>query len=97
MKILEKSGRYQVEDWSADWDIQTYPNLKGNQFVVGCYPEANMLYPFWDRKGCRVRICIDFETLEEANECFKNLLNGTKTIRDYAERVYQKKALKWIV
>ena len=94
MKVLEKSGRYQVEDWSMEWDTETYPNLKSMQYVVGCYmPNNHMTCPHTSR----VRLSIDFETLEEANECYKHLVNGTKTVRDYAERVYQQKALEWIV
>ncbi len=96
MKILKKQGAYQVEDWSEEWDVETYPNLKQKQYVVGCYPKANMLYPYWYRKETRVRVGIDFETLEEAIECFEHLLNGSKSIPDYKERVSNPKALAWI-
>lgn len=101
MKIIERYGskrsedRYQVEDWSGDFDIERFPNLRSMLFCVGCYVLANEKYPYFPA-WTRFRVCINFETIEEANDCFRNLIEGKKQIVDYKENVYQPEKLAWI-
>lgn len=101
MKVIEKCGsrrdanRYQLEDWSKDWDFEKYPGLRSMSFCVGCYVLANDKYPLYPQWRI-LRVDIDFNTLEEANECYRSLIEGKKQIVDYKEHVYKREKLEWI-
>lgn len=101
MKVLERCGtnrhedRFTLEDWSEDWDFEHFPNLRPMSYCVACFALANEKYPFYPM-WTRFRVDINFESLEEATDCFRNLIEGKKKIADYKEHVYQKEKLEQI-
>lgn len=90
MKIIKKQGIYQIEDWSAD-----YPALTWMHYCVGCYPKAKW-GPRWMRDITNVRVCLQFATMQEAEDCFSALVSGEKCIRDYAAVVYDPRTLSYM-
>ena len=91
MQIIKKQGIYQIEDWSAD-----YPALTWMHYCVGCYPKAQRGCPYWLHDGSKVRVCLQFATMQEAEGCFSALVSGEKCIRDYAAVVYDPRTLSYM-
>lgn len=95
MQILKYTDYFQLEDWSDNFDFDKYPRLLDMQYVVGCYPIAKRTLPdmHFIQPHKRMRISLNFRTLEAAEECFKSLTEGTKTIKDYSDHAHEPRHL----
>lgn len=85
MKIIERAKMpngtdIQIEDWSKDY------NCYAECATVGAYPIAQVSgdRPFEPERNKTFRMEIDFNTKEEARECFEQLKAGDKQLIDFA-------------
>lgn len=92
MKIIKRQDIYQLEDWR-----ETYPKSL-RPYTVGCYPTAtrNGKNVLWLHIGDTIRIALNFRTIAEAESCYNSLIDGSKTIKDYANAMHDKRGLAWI-
>ena len=86
MQVIERAKTpngidIQIEDWHKDYNfiaeastIATYPRAKKTNY------KSPLRYPELDKK---FRLELRFDNKEQAKQCFDNLKNGTKTIKDY--------------
>ena len=95
MQILKYTDYFQLEDWSDNFDFDKYPRLLDMRYCVGCYPIAKRTLPdmHFIQPHERMRIGLNFRTLEAAEECFKSLTEGSKTIKDYADHAHEPRHL----
>ena len=95
MKIVDKGvmpdgTKIQIEDWSMDYDSQTYGS------TVAAYPVATettylpsgIQYP---KKGKTFRLDLEFGSNEETKAAFDELQAGRKDLVDYKENAYNRK------
>lgn len=77
-----------------DWKSQKY----WFKFVVSAYPIAKLCGngSFAPRNGERIRIAFNFETEEQAEKTFNEILNGNKSLKDFEEYAENKKYLELI-
>lgn len=86
MQVIERAKTpngidIQIEDWHKDYyfmaeasTVATYPVATKTDYTSKLeYPRANESF----------RLAIRFNNKEAAKQCFDNLKNGTKTIKDY--------------
>lgn len=85
MKVIRKSKTFsnidiQQEDWSEDYScysknstIAVYPTsiMRNESGLIG--------------RGDKFRLELSFDTEEQANECYENLISGKAKINDYKE------------
>lgn len=88
MKILQKGQTsdgtaIQREEWNEDYEFMEYGA------TVAAYPiakeSANGL--FAPKRGEKFRAAFQFNTTEEAEQCFNQLASGEKTLIDYVDRL----------
>lgn len=92
MIILQK-GRMpdgtaiQIEDWSKSYSFYEYGS------TIGAYPVSKMGYDgqFSPRKGRTWRMQYDFQNEAEARKIFSELIEGTKTLKDIENNLYDKR------
>ena len=95
MKIIDKGimpddTKIQIEDWSQDYDSQTYGS------TVAAYPIATettylpsgIQYP---SKGKTFRFEFEFSSNDDAKEAFDALQDGRKELIDYKVHAYNKR------
>lgn len=85
MKVIERAKTpqgidIQIEDWHKDY------NFIAEASTIATYPRAtktnynrSLRYPQLDEK---FRLELKFDNKEEAKQCFDDLKNGTKAIKD---------------
>lgn len=99
MQVIERARTprgtdIQIENWHEDYDffaeastIATYPRAtKTNYKSPLRYPRYNETF----------RLEIKFDNKEQAKQCFDNLKNGTKTIKDYYINFAPKEYIEFI-
>lgn len=70
----------QQEDWSMDYDCFSPKS------TIAVYPVAIMTNGSGlIGRGDRFRLTLDFDTEEQANKCYENLISGKAKINDYKE------------
>lgn len=99
MEILERAKTptgvdIQIENWHKDYNfiaeastIATYPRATKTNY------NSSLRYPQLDET---FRLELRFDNKEQANQCFDNLKNGTKTIKDYYINFYRKEHIDFI-
>ena len=92
MMILKKGKMkdgtaIQIEDWSQDYKFMAYGS------IIGAYPISKMSYArqFEPRKGEITRMQYDFATNEDAEKVFNELIEGSKTLKDIENNLYDKR------
>jgi hypothetical protein len=90
MRIINKQGIFQIEDWSDHCKVWPY--------TIGCFPIAtrNGVGGLWYTLGKPIRITIEFKCLGDAQECFHAMASGEKQIKDYSHAIANKIPLSWI-
>lgn len=99
MEILERAKTpqgvdIQIENWHKDYNfiaeastIATYPRATKTDYTSKLeYPRANESF----------RLEIRFDNKDEAKQCFDNLKNGTKAIKDYYINFDRKEYINFI-
>lgn len=85
MKVIRRNKMpngtdIQQEDWSEDYSFYS------KNSTIAVYPiaiitnESGLI-----GRGDRFRLTLDFDTEEQANECYENLISGKAKINDYKE------------
>lgn len=89
MKILQKGQMpdgtpIQRENWHFDYGYMAYGA------TVAAYPIAKVSIrkPFAPQQGERFRAQFDFGTPREAEQCYKQLESGEKTLKDFADKIW---------
>ena len=84
MKILQKGQMpdgtdVQREEWQENYDFMAYGA------TVAAYPIAkeSINRPFAPKIGEKFRCAMYFDSTEKAEECFEQLKNGEKTLKDF--------------
>jgi len=84
MKILEKGQMpdgtdIQREEWKENYDFMAYGA------TVAAYPisKESINMPLAPKIGERFRLAMYFESTEEAENCFQQLKNGEKSLKDF--------------
>lgn len=77
-----------------DWQSQKY----WYKFVVSAYPIAKLCGSgyFSPKNGEHIRIAFNFETEEQAEKVFTEILKGNKSLKDFNEYAENKKYLELI-
>lgn len=85
MEIMQKGKlpngtNIQIEDWSKDYSFKSYGS------TIAAYPISNHSLDgqFSPKKGRSFRFQLDFKNYEEAQEAFKKLVSGERTLKDYS-------------
>ena len=85
MKVIRRNKTFsnidiQQEDWSEDYSCYS------KNSTIAVYPVAIMTNESGlIGRGDRFRLTLDFDTEEQANECYENLISGKANINDYKE------------
>ena len=90
MKIVKRNKIFnnidiQQEDWSEDYSCYSKNSTIAVYPVAIITNESGLI-----GRGDRFRLTLDFDTEEQANECYENLISGKAKINDYKENGYKK-------
>ena len=97
MKILQK-GRMQngtliqIEDWSENYKFMGYAA------TIGAYPTAkhSSEKTLGPQKGAIIRIDLNFENQEDAEEAYTSLIEGKTNLLDYFKFMHDKSFKEFI-
>lgn len=88
MKVLQKGKmqdgtHIQIEEWNEDYNFMPYAD------TLASYPlsKTTIQRQFAPKAGEKYRIAFNFESAEETQKAFNNLLTGEKILSDYKENI----------
>lgn len=78
---MQDETSIQIEDWSKDYSFMPYGSM------IGAYPISKQTLKgnFSPELGRAFRFQLDFESHEEAQKAFDNLVNGNSKLIDYQD------------
>jgi alpha-galactosidase/6-phospho-beta-glucosidase family protein len=91
MKVLDKriikdGTKIQIEDWSEDYSFYKYG------YTLASYPESKRTHKgqFAPKEGKIYRFDFKFNSFQEVQQAFNELLEGIKTLADFKENLSRK-------